>query len=75
MVPQLGHHPLLVEHLQALDPQWPAADFDVDAEKQVSPILTRDAGARPHLSASSTDHKRKLNGWLGRDLDELERTD
>ncbi|MEQ7123020.1 PPK2 family polyphosphate kinase [Actinopolymorpha sp. B11F2] len=24
---------LLVEHLQDLDPQWPAADFDVEAEK------------------------------------------
>jgi PPK2 family polyphosphate:nucleotide phosphotransferase len=25
---------LLLEHLEAMDPQWPAADFDVDAEKE-----------------------------------------
>ena len=25
---------LLLEHLTALDPQWPAADFDVEAEKE-----------------------------------------
>lgn len=25
---------LLVEHLEALDPQWPAADFDVEEEKK-----------------------------------------
>jgi polyphosphate kinase 2 (PPK2 family) len=24
---------LLLEHLEAMDPQWPAADFDVEAEK------------------------------------------
>lgn len=24
---------LLLEHLRGLDPQWPAADFDVEAEK------------------------------------------
>ena len=25
---------LLLEHLEAMDPQWPAADFDVEAEKE-----------------------------------------
>ncbi len=25
---------LVLEHLEAMDPQWPAADFDVEAEKQ-----------------------------------------
>ena len=25
---------LLLEHLEAMDPQWPAADFDVEAEKR-----------------------------------------
>ena len=24
---------LVLEHLRAMDPQWPAADFDVEAEK------------------------------------------
>jgi hypothetical protein len=24
---------LLLEHLTAMDPQWPPADFDVEAEK------------------------------------------
>ncbi len=28
----IGH--LLLETLQALDPQWPAADFDVEAERK-----------------------------------------
>ena len=28
----IGH--LLLETLRRLDPQWPAADFDVEAEKQ-----------------------------------------
>ena len=25
---------LLLEHLEAMDPKWPAADFDVEAEKE-----------------------------------------
>jgi polyphosphate kinase 2 (PPK2 family) len=25
---------LVLEHLESMDPQWPAADFDVEAEKQ-----------------------------------------
>jgi hypothetical protein len=25
---------LVLEHLETMDPQWPAADFDVEAEKQ-----------------------------------------
>ena len=25
---------LVLEHLERMDPQWPAADFDVEAEKQ-----------------------------------------
>jgi PPK2 family polyphosphate:nucleotide phosphotransferase len=27
-------HQLLVEHLREMDPRWPSADFDVEAEKQ-----------------------------------------
>ena len=30
---QLAVTNLLLEHLEAMDPQWPAADFDVEAEK------------------------------------------
>ena len=25
---------LVLEHLERMDPQWPAADFDVEAEKE-----------------------------------------
>ena len=31
---RLAVQQLLLEHLRAMDPQWPAADFDVDAEKR-----------------------------------------
>ena len=31
---RLAVHELLVEALQEIDPQWPAADFDVEAEKK-----------------------------------------
>jgi PPK2 family polyphosphate:nucleotide phosphotransferase len=31
---RLAVHQLLLHHLRALDPQWPTADFDVDAERE-----------------------------------------
>ncbi len=31
---RLGVTNLLLEHLEAMDPKWPAADFDVEAEKE-----------------------------------------
>jgi polyphosphate kinase 2 (PPK2 family) len=34
---------LLLEHLEAMDPKWPAADFDVEAEKE---RLAREASVR-----------------------------
>lgn len=41
---RLAVHELLVEALEAIDPQWPAADFDVAAERE---RLLATGGVRP----------------------------